>query len=717
LGGDVVEHLSRSTALMNQCCSFWPFNKEDAALLYAIWKLKRMMDSSYQRTKMGLSKLNSFKVKALNDSINALLYNYKDFLEYDLALELGINANLAKEFFKNMNTISETQKEVNFFENLLLAYHDRIREKLKTSTITYATKKIAASQIWDGILAILPQIESLNSDEILDFLPFVIALFDYPIFGIADKVAFLQILTSKQSDQSGEVIDFIWKAVMDEIVLGPPISIEIDKLVNQWKTGNPLNFLRRKVEEEIRNDEFDPGLFRETFEAFMTINVLKLFRRQPSRFFVYQHALDRYIGLGMSKNGKQYFDCFKPITSIYDTIRELHRENKKVILLIFDGLGFVHSYFACLEISHRESDQFAAFSDHILQLFRKGKGEVLSSVVPTTTGVNHIALLFGERLLCEDSFLIRQNNDSFISSKSDEKASTFSILGLRDEDRKSASYRSRLEESNLQRPTRLWDVLCGQAQSKGLLISANSEKSFLSYLFRGDAAFKQVDSYTNAIEEALADKSHDLVVSQVNLMDAFLQSINVRPPAMIDDIVAGYWEAYLDLWRNVVSRISKGFRGLEKDTVLIITADHGMAWGETGEFTEPSHILGSMKGIRYVPKYNVGELVDSKGGLIGVCIPGHRSMKFMSIFLLKNGLDEKIKIRETLESARQEGKIFFDEVVIEDSKRNLTLKPDFLIFPIIGMFSRPDKRKYYGGIHGGISMCELFIPFVQLENR
>jgi hypothetical protein len=385
--------------------------------------------------------------------------------------------------------------------------------------------------------------------------------------------------------------------------------------------------------------------------------------------------------------------------------------------LIFDGLSFIHSYFACLEVSRKESKQLKEFSEQIIHLFQKGNGQILSSLIPTVTGVNHIALLFGERLLYEDSFLIRRTDDSFISDKVDEKANTFSVLGLRDEDRKSAIYRFRLEESNLQRPTRLWDILGGQVQKRGLLISANSERSFLSYLFKGNAAFKQVDTYANAIEEALSDKSHDLVVSQVNLMDAFLQSINVRPPALIDDIVTGYWEVYLDLWKNVIARISKGFKGLKKGTVLIITADHGLAWGETSEFKEPTQILSSIKDVKYLPKYNVGELVTSDGKLVGVCIPGHKPMKFMSIFLLKNGLDEKGKIKDVLEFAQQNGDIIFEEINIEENKRNLTIKPDFLIFPTIGMFSRPDRRKYYGGIHGGISMCELFIPFVQLENK
>jgi len=716
LGSDVWELFSRSLALMNKCCDFWHLNEEDVSSLYAIWKLKRMLESSYQKTKTGLSKLNSSKVKAFTDRINSLLYGYKDFLEHDLALELGINVNLVKEFFKNINVIAEGKDEVDVLEQLLLIHHDSVCDKLKAATATYATKKIATSQIWENILPILTQLESLDSNEILELLPYIVTLFGYPIFGVEEKVTFLQILRNKQCDQSREVIDFIKKAVMDEIVVRPSLSIEIDRLVNQWKTGNPLNFFKRRIEEEIEHDQFDSNLFKEAFEAFRTINVLKLFRRQPSRFFDYQNALDKYISLKMKKGGKQYFDYFKPITSVFDTIRKLQQERKKVILLIFDGLSFIHSYFACLEVSRKESKQLAEFSDHLLHLFQKGNGQILSSIIPTVTGVNHIALLFGERLLYEDSFLIRLPDDSFASYKSNEKASTFSVLGLGDEDRKSATYRSRLEESDLQRPTRLWDTLGSQVQKRGLLISANSERSFLSYLFRGNAAFKQVDSYTNAIEEALTDKSHDLVVSQVNLMDAFLQSINIHPPALIDDIVGGYWEAYLDLWKNVITRISKGFKGLEKGTVLIITADHGMAWGETREFKQPTQVLSSIKGVRYLPKYNVAELLSSNGRLVGACIPGHRPMKFMSIFLLKNGLNEKGKIREALESARQDGDIIFEEVVIEESKRNLTIKPDFLIFPTIGMFSRPNKRKYYGGIHGGISMCELFIPFVQLEN-
>ena len=715
LGGDVGEFLSKSVEVMNNCYDLWHFSEEDVSSLYAIWKLKRMLESSYQRTKADLSKLNSSKAKTFVDRINSLLYGYKDFLEHDLAIELGINTNLAKEFFKNINDVSKGKNEVDAFEQLLLLYHGSVCDKLKAATVTYVTKKIAASQIWENVLSTLKQLESLDSNEILEVLPYVITLFDYPIYSIEEKITFLQVLRNKQCDQTREVIDFIKKAVMDEIVIRPSLSIEIDKLVNQWETGNPLNFFKRRIEEEIGQNRFDSNLFRKAFETFSTINTLKLFRREPSRFFDYQHTLDRYISLKMKKSGKEYFDYFQPITSVFDTVRKLQEENKKVILLIFDGLGFIHSYFACLEVSRKESKQLTEFLQYIISLFKKGNGQILSSLVPTVTGVNHIALLFGERILYEDSFLIRMTDDSFASDKADEKAKTFSVLGLRDEDRKSAIYRLRLEESHLQRPTGLWDMPSGQVQKKGLLISANSERSFLSYLFKGNATFKQVDSYTNAIEEAFSDKSHDLVVSQVNLMDAFLQSINVRPPALIDDIVTGYWEAYLDLWKNVITRIFKGFTGLKKGTVLIITADHGLAWGKTGEFKETIQILSSIKDVKYLPKYNVGELVTSDGKLVGASIPGHRPMKFMSIFLLKNGIDEKRKIKEALEFAQQNGDIVFEEINIEESKRNLTIKPDFLIFPTIGMFSRPDKRKYYGGIHGGISMCELFIPLLRLE--
>ena len=715
LGSDVVVLLSKSIVLMNNCYDLWNFNKEDVSTLYAIWKLKRMLESSYQRTKVGLSQLNSSKAKTLVDGINSLLYGYKDFLEYDLAIELRINENLVKEFFKNISVIAEGENEVDALEQLLLLYHDSVRDKLKTATVSYATKKIAASQIWESILSILEQMDGMASNEILESLQYVITLFDYPILSVEEKITFLQILRNKRCDQRIEVIDFIKKTVKDEIAIRPSLSIEIDKLINQWEKGNPLNFFKNEIQEKIEQDQFDSALFEEAFKMFCSINMLKLFRREPSRFFDYQHTLDKYISLKMKKNGKQYFDYFQPITSVFNTIRKLQEEKKKVILLIFDGLGFIHFYFACLEVSRKESKQLKEFLEYIISLFQKGNGQILSSLVPTVTGVNHIALLFGERILHEDSFLIRMTDDSFASDKGDEKAKTFSVLGLRDEDRKSAIYRLRLEESNLQRPTGLWDMPSGQVKKKGLLISANSERSFLSYLLKGNATFKQVDSYTNAIEEAFSDKSHDLVVSQVNLMDAFLQSINVRPPALIDDIVTGYWEAYLDLWKNVITRIFKGFTGLKKGTVLIITADHGLAWGKTGEFKETTQILSSIKDVKYLPTYNVGELVTSAGKLVGASIPGHRAMKFMSIFLLKNGIDEKRKIKEALEFSQQNGDIVFEEINIEESRRNLTIKPDFLIFPTIGMFSRPGKRKYYGGIHGGISMCELFIPLVRLE--
>jgi hypothetical protein len=716
LGEEVGELISKSLAAMNKCYELWYFSKDVVLKLYAIWKLKKMLESSYAKTKVDLSKLNSSRVKVIVERINSLLYDCKDFLEYDLAIELGINLNLVKEFFKNINEIVKEENEVDVLEQLLLLYHDVLCKKLRDATISYTTKKIAASQIWEDILSSLNKMKMMDDNEILEFLPFVATLFDYPIFTIEEKIIFLQMLRNKECDQSGEVIDFIKKAVIDEIVLRPTLSIEIDKLVNQWKTGNPLNFFMNGIVEKIAQDQFDPNLFKEAFKTFCSINVLKLFRREPSRFFNYQSILDKYVGLQINKSGKQYFDYFDPITSVFETIRKLQEQDKKVVLLIFDGLGFIHSYFACLEISRKESTKLAEFCEGIVDVFRKGNAKILSSLIPTVTGVNHIALFFGEKLLYDDSFLIRASDNSFMPNKGEDKARVFSILDLSEQDRKSAILRLRLEECSLQRPTSLWDVVLGQTQKRGLLVSANSERTFLSYLFKGNAAFKQVDSYTSAIDEALSDKTHDLVVSQVNLLDAFLQALNTRyPPALFNDVVKGYWEVYLDLWKNVINRIFDGFEKMKKGTVVIITADHGLALGRTSEFKEIKQVLGSVKGARCLPRHRISEIVSEDNRLIGACIPGHTSRKFMSIFLLKSGLNKRENIEEVLELAKQTNEIVFEKIMIEENKRNLTIKPDFLVFPTIGMFARPDKKKYFGGIHGGISMCELFIPLIQLE--
>jgi len=716
LGGNIRELLSKYVAVLNNCYELWHFSKEDVLSLYAIWKLKKLLESSYERTKAGLFKLNSSKAKASAERINSFLYGYKDFLEHDLALELEINLNLVKEFFTNINAIARDESEVDALEQLLLLYHDGVRNKLRTATLRYATKKIAASQFWENIISILKQMETMDSNEILELLPYVIALFDYPIFSVEEKITFLQLLRNKRCDQTRDVIDFIKKAVMDEIATRPSLTVEIDKLINQWEKGNPLNFFKNRVQEKLQQDEFDSDLFEKAFKMFCSINTLKLFRRKPSRFFDYQCTLDKYVSIKIKKSGKQYFDYFHPITSVFDTIRKLQRENKKVILLIFDGLGFVHSYFACLEISQKESKQLAEFSKHIANLFQKEHAKILSSQIPTVTGVNHIALLFGERLLYDDSFLIRATDGFFMPDKGEDKARVFSILDLNEQDRKSAIWRLRLEECGLQKPTGLWDKITEHPPKRGLLISTNSETTFLSYLFKGNATFKRVDSYTSAIDEALSDKTHDLVISQVNLMDAFLQALNTRyPPAFFDDVVKGYWEVYLDLWKNIIDRISNGLKKLKKGTIVFITADHGLALGRTSEFKGVAQILGTVKEVTCLPKHRISELISADNRVIGACIPGHTSRKFMSVFLLKTGLDLKAKITEALELAKQTNEVFFEEIKIEETKRNLTIKPDFIVFPTVGMFARPDKKKYYGGIHGGISMCELFIPLIQLE--
>ena len=715
-GTKVEELLSKYSAVMSNCYGLWRFNKEEVLLLYSIWKLKKMLEFSYQRTKAGLKELNSSKAKAFLEEINSFLYGYKGFLEHDLALELGINLNFVKEFFHSINEIAKDEKEVDALEQLLLLHHDMARDKLKTATMSYATKKIAASQIWENILPILKQMESADSNEILELLPYVVTLFDYPIFRIAEKISFLQILQNKQCGQTKEIIGFIKSAAVDEIVKNPLLSIEIDRLVNHWETANPLNFYKNEIQGKIEQDQFDSGLFKKAFKTFCSINTLNLFKREPSRFFDYQCTLDKYVSLNIKKSQNQYFDYFQPITSVFDRIKKLQEENKKVILLIFDGLGFTQSYFACLEMSRQESKQLAEFSEYIISLFQKRKAQILSSHFPTLTGVNHIALFFREKLLHDDSFLIRATDDSFMPDKGKDKARVFSILRLNQQDRKSAIWRLRLEECNLQRPTGLWNEVIEHASKKGLLISTNLERTFLSYLFKGTATFKQVDSYTSAIDEALLDRNHELVISQVNLMDAFLHHVNTPyPPAFFDDVVKGYWEVYLDLWKNVVDRISKGFKKLKKGTVVIITADHGFALGRTSEFKKMPQILGSVKGVQCLPKHRISELVSEDNRLIGACIPGHTSRKFMSVFLLKNGIGEKERIREALELAKQANELVFEEIKIEENKRNLTIKPDFLVFPTTGMFAKPAKKEYYGGIHGGISMCELFIPLIELE--
>ena len=712
MGTKIGELISKYYLVMNKCYELWRFNKEEVSLLYSVWKLKKMLQFSYNKTKTGLNKLNSSKAKAFLEKINSFLYDYKDFLEHDLAIELGININIVRLFFQSINKIAKNKSYVDEPEKFLLINHNMVNEKLKNTTIRYPTKKIAAHQIWEHISHILKQIDGMDSNEILELLPYVIKLLDYPILTAEDKISFIQILHNKLCGQTKEIIDFIKSAIMDEIIISPLLSIEIDRLVNQWDTGNPLNFFKIKIQEKIEQDYFDNELFKKAFETFCSINTLKLFRRKPYRFFDYQYILDKYISINIKKNQYHYFDYFQPITSILNRIKKIEEENKKVILLIFDGLGFIHSNFASLEVARQESRQLAKFSAH---LFQKGNVEVLSSHIPTVTGVNHIALFFGKKLLYDDSFLIRATDDSFMPDKGEDKARVFSILNLNEQDRKSAIWRLRLDECNLQRSTNLWGKVIGDSK-KGLLISANSEKTFLSYLFKGKATFKQVDSYTSAIDEALSDRTHDLVISQVNLMDAFLQALNTRyPPAFIDDVVKGYWEVYLDLWKNIVDRISKGYRKLKKGTVVIITADHGLALGTTSEFKGIAQILSSIQDVKCLPKYRTSELVSVENVPIGACIPGNTSRKFMSIFLLKNGISKKQMIMEALELKMQEGEMILKEIKIEENKRNFTIKPDFLVFPTAGMFARRRRKKYYGGIHGGISMCELFIPLIQLE--
>jgi hypothetical protein len=713
LGEDVGKHLLDLSLTVEKCYEHWHLRQEEIALLYAIWKLKKILNFSYQRTKIGLSKIDLSKARAFLERINACLYEYKDFLERDWALELGISVNFAKNVMRNLDEASGNKGEVEPLEYLLCLQNDAIREKLRTATVCYPQRKIAASRIWEDILAGIKQLEKLDHSEIGELLPYVASLLDPPVFGLDDKAVLLETLRDRQMEQGREIINFIRKLVIDELLARPSLSCEIDGMVNQWETGNPLGFYTNRIREKIVESVFDPKLFDQTFKIFCSINVLKLFRREPSKFFDYQYVLDQYIGLQIKKSGKNHFDIFQPITSVFDSIKKLQDDSKKVILLIFDGLGFLHFYLACLELSRKETKTTKELCQSIVNLFQTGRAPILSSCLPTLTGVNHIALFFGERLLFEDSFLIRATDDNFISDSPKEKATVFNIIKLNEQDKK--LLKPRLEECNLQKPTDLWTKTLGN-QKKGLLISANSERSLLSYLLKNNADFEQVDSYTGAIDAALSDRTHDLVISQVNLMDAFLHGLKSSyPPAIIDDVVNGYWEVYLDLLRNIIYRISKALTALKRQTVVIITADHGMALGRTTEFKQVSEIFDPIKEITCQQRFT-SELVSTSNVLVGACIPGGRTSKrFLSIFVLKKGLDMKDKIGEAMEAAERRNDLVFEDIKVQEDKRNLTIKPDFLVFPINATFARETKGKYYGGIHGGISMCEMLIPFVKIE--
>jgi hypothetical protein len=467
------------------------------------------------------------------------------------------------------------------------------------------------------------------------------------------------------------------------------------------------------MREGIASNTFDPQLFDKGFRLVCSLNMLKLLRREPSRFFEYQEIMDKHLSLGMRKSGKNYFDQFEPITSVIQSIKNLEAENRKVILLILDGLGFFHFYLACLELLRQEtSPSIVELCHSIIESFNEGKSQVLSSCAPTLTAVNHISLCYGTRLLCEDSFLIKATDDSFFSNSSRDLAQVFHFQELKQDDRK--SWARRLEESGLQRPTELWSNIAN-VQKTTLFISANSENSLLSYLIKGCADFRQVDSYSDAIEVALKDKTHELVISQVNLMDAFLHGLNSKnPPALINDVVNGYWAVYLDLVRNILVHVSKAKKSMDSKTTILITADHGMALGQTTEFCEVTEILQPIKEIN-IKKGVITELFSNNNRLIGACLPGYQSKRFLSIFLLKEGLAIKDKIRRALEVAQQENKLVFEEILIAEEMRNIAIKPDFLVFPVSRMFGKNTNRKYYGGIHGGISMCEILIPLVRIE--
>lgn len=715
-GNKVNKIISKFSLIMRNCYDLWQFNKEEIIILYSIWKMKKIFKSLFQKVKVGLRTIDSVKNRSTLQLIYSNLYDYKDFLEINLAVNLGItNLDLIKEFFNNIKTIDRSKKHIVPLELLLQLGHRDVMKKIWASTFDYSSKKILASKIYEGIISILDEIQKLDSEQIIKLSPYFLEFYEYPIFDFEEKAVLLNTLQKKECDQTKDIINLIKGTIYEEILTGLSLSYEIDKLINQWSTGNPLYFFANEIDKKIENDEFDSTLFNNYLKFFFSINTLKLFRQFPQKYFIYQRTLDRYISLQLKESEKYYFDYFKPISSIFDLIIKLREKKKKVILLIFDGLGFLHFYFACLETYHREPKEIKNFLELLLGILERKKCTILSSYIPTVTGVNHIALLFGERLLYDDSFAVRLSDKLFMQDKREKAPRIFSMLKLNESHRKAALWKDRLIESGIQKPTTLWSMLGKEIIKKGLFISANSEHTLLSYLLKGEATFKQVDSYANAIEAALSDKKHDVIISQVNLMDAFLQALNTRyPPAFFDDIVNGYWEVYLDLWKSIIARLFKYFKRLRKGTVVIITGDHGLAWGQTSEFKDVQKILSSTQNIKFEPKHRVGGILKNSQ-IIGSYIPGHTSRKFMSVFLLKGGLNDKQRIREKLELEQQNGEIVFRKVQIDKDKLDGTIKPDFLVFPTVGMFASRRRRKYYGGIHGGISVCELFIPLIQIE--
>jgi len=718
-GDEINKTISQFTSTMYNYYDLWQFNLEEIMLLYSIWKMKRTLKHLYRKTKLGLTQIKSAKIRSILELMYSSLYHSKDFLEFDSAINLGItNSALVKGFFRSIQTVAKDKKQIAPLELLIRLGHATATARIRGSILNYSTRKVLGSKLYDDFVSILKEINKLDSDEITELCPYFLELFDCPIFGFEERVTLLTLLRSKQCDQTKEITNFLKNAILDDVIIGPSLSFEIDRLVNQWPNGNPLNFLMREIYKKIDEELFDSDLFDKMLNLFCSINLLKLFMRNPKRYFEYQYTLDRYIALQLKNGGKWYFDYFKPISSVFNVVKKLQREKKKVILLIFDGLGFLHFYFACVATYRKKPKEINDFLELIISRTKDKKNVVLSSYIPTVTGVNHLAMLFGERILYDDSILIRLSDKSFKLDTREDAPKVFSILKLNESDRKARLWKDRLPESGMQKPTTLWDILGKEALNRGLFISTNRENSLLSYLLKGNATFKQVDSYANAIEEALSDKKHDLVVSQVNLIDAFMQALNTPyPPAFFDDIVNGYWEVYLDIWRNIIERISKGFKQLRRKTVIIITADHGLAWGQTSEFEEAHQIFGSIENIRFRPKYRVGEILkgENNGQLIGAFIPGHTSRKFSSIFMLRNGFEYKAKIKQKLNLLEKANHIIFKEINLDKSILSVMIKPDFLVFPIKGMFAPPNKRKFYGGIHGGASMCELFIPLIQLE--
>lgn len=472
-----------------------------------------------------------------------------------------------------------------------------------------------------------------------------------------------------------------------DLVLYEKFNLNFEKLVDKFY--NPWNVnLENKIKQFSKFNT--QSLFYNNIDKFLEIELelnSNIFEEIKKRTTILPTSNDVYFLLKSIITGNSDLIRNKDLKRFF---RDKNKY-KRIIILVFDGLGY-----ALL----RWGSYFFKELKNILE--DENNYSIIQAKLPTLTGVNHIALLSGKEAY-EDNFFKRLHNSSFEKIEEGKKFKTYRIT--------------------TQAEFELFDTtsdLFSYVPENYLFVTAHKTRN-LSFLSRVIARSIKIDDveealqYTAQIGEALKSNKK-VIISQVNVFDQFIEDYSKIPTK---DIYA-LWNFYKPFLGNVKDLIKNH---LKEDSLLIITADHGLTWVKSQNVINIENLFSEkinekLKNFKitgfkkeYSPNNPYLKIIINGGEIGALFFPPNGPRRVASFYLIEKGIKEELY--KALNEI-SEGRFLVKKI---DTPRHFDPDIVLVLNNHILHNKKYSENKFYTGQHGGISIHEVFTPLIIFDYK